>query len=215
MHDTQWRRVDGSLVEVAVNVSALRDTSGELMGFSAVARDVTTQVEAQRQLERLARFDALTGLANRTETLARLDTALGDARNPGSQLGVLFCDVDRFKTINDTWGHAVGDRVLAAVAQNIRHCVREDDTVGRMGGDEVMVLLKDVHDIDDVVQIAEQIRCRTAQPIDHEGIPIFVTLSIGATLAFPGESVSSLTARADVAMYQAKRSGRNTITPIL
>ena len=213
-YDTQWSRSDGSLIDVAVNVFALQDMNGELTGFSAVARDITTQVVAQRQLERLARFDTLTGLVNRAEIIARLKAALEDLRNPGPHLGVLFCDIDHFKGINDTWGHSVGDLVLTTVADRIGECVRENDTVGRMGGDEMMVLLPGLHSLAEAAQIAEKIRCRAAEPIYHGEQDVHASLSIGATLAVPGESVSTMTARADVAMYEGKRAGRNTVTQI-
>lgn len=213
-YNTQWRRSDGTLVDVAVNVFALRDSADDLLGFSAVARDITTQIEAQRQLEKLARFDVLTGLVNRAETLTRLQSALDNPRAPGGRLGVLFCDVDHFKSINDTWGHAVGDVVLSIMATRVRECVRAGDTVGRLGGDEMLVLLPHLHNINEAAQIAEKIRGRAAEAIHHEGISIHATLSIGATLAVPGELVSTMTARADVAMYEAKRSGRNRVTRI-
>lgn len=213
-YDTQWFRSDESLIDLAVNVFGLHDISGDLIGFSAIARDITIQVAAQRQLERLARFDTLTGLVNRAEIIARLRGALNDLRNPGLHLGVLFCDIDHFKGINDTWGHSVGDLVLTTVADRIGECVRENDTVGRMGGDEMMVLLPGLHSLAEAAQIAEKIRCRAAEPIYHGEQDVHASLSIGATLAVPGESVSTMTARADVAMYEAKRAGRNTVTQI-
>jgi diguanylate cyclase (GGDEF)-like protein/PAS domain S-box-containing protein len=213
-YDTQWLRADGTMVDLAVNVFALRDAEGDLVGFSAVARDITAQIEAQRQLEHLARYDTLTGLANRAETIARLAATLEGHRDSGPKLGVLFCDVDRFKNINDTWGHAAGDVVLSAVAKCIRNCVRESDTVGRLGGDELLVMLPGVNSLDELTGIAEEIRQRCAAPIHHDGKTLNVTLSIGATLAVAGESVTEMTARADVALYQAKRAGRNAVSRI-
>jgi diguanylate cyclase (GGDEF)-like protein/PAS domain S-box-containing protein len=213
-YDTRWCRADGTLVDVSVTVCAIQNTEGELIGFSAVARDITAQVEAQRKLERLAHFDALTGLANRAEAIARLDVALTNPRNPGPHLGLLFCDIDHFKTINDTWGHAAGDDVLTTLAQRIRDCVRQGDTVGRTGGDEMLVLLPGLDSLDQAAQIAEKIRRRAGEPIRHGAQTIHATLSIGATLAVPGESVTTITARADAAMYDAKRAGRNTVTRI-
>ncbi|GJF10463.1 hypothetical protein NGTWS1803_17240 [Mycolicibacterium cyprinidarum] len=210
-YDTLWCRADGTLVDVTVNVSSLRDTNGKLDGYSAIARDITTQVEAQRQLERLAHFDTLTGLANRAETMSRLESALECSRIPGLHLGVLFCDIDNFKMINDTWGHAVGDVVLATLADRIRGSVRHGDTVGRTGGDEILVLLPGLHGVHELEQIAKKIRWRVADPIDHCGTSIYSTVSIGATLAVPGESMSRMTARADEAMYKAKQAGRDTV----
>ncbi len=213
-YDTQWRHANGTLIDVAVNVFTLRDTSVDLAGFSVIARDITTRVAAQRQLERLAHFDVLTGLMNRAESFARLEAALEHPRTPGPHLGLLFCDVDHFKTINDTWGHAVGDVVLATLSRRFCDCVRRGDTVGRTGGDEMLVVLPGVHNIDEVARIGEKIRRRAAEPIHHDGQSIRTTVSIGATIATPGESVLTLTARADAAMYQAKRTGRNTVTRI-
>lgn len=126
----------------------------------------------------------------------------------------MFCDVDHFKAINDTWGHTVGDVVLSTVASRIRDCVRGGDTVGRTGGDEMLVLLPGIDSIDQVQAVAEKIRCRVAEPIHHLGRTLNATVSIGATLAVPGESVSAMTDRADSAMYQAKQAGRNTTTTI-
>lgn len=213
-YETQWRRADGSLVDVSVTVSALSADNGDIIGFSAVARDITAQLEIQRELQRLAHFDALTGLANRAQMIEHVRSALRDMRKPGPHLGVLYCDIDHFKEINDTLGHSVGDLVLATVAERIRDCVREDDSVGRMGGDEMLVLLPGLHSLDEAAGIGEKISGRAAEPIYHFDQTVHVTLSMGATLAIPGESVSAMTARADAAMYQAKRAGRNQVSTI-
>lgn len=111
-------------------------------------------------------------------------------------------------------GHGIGDTVLATLAARIRSGVRDGDTVGRTGGDEILVLLPGVGSIDEVTQIAEKIRCRAAEPIEVPGNAIRATLSIGATIARPGEPVDSITARADAAMYQAKSGDRNTVTQV-
>lgn len=167
--------------------------------------------ESQRQLERLVCFDNLTGLVNHAETISRLEASLGERRQPGPHLGVLFCDVDRFKEVNDTWGHSVGDAVLSTLGARIRDCVRDTDTVGRVGGDEMMVLLSGLHSNDELAAVAEKIRRTAAEPINHLGDTIEVTVSIGATLAMAGETATAATTRADSAMYEAKRSGRNRV----
>ncbi len=190
------------------------DAEGNADGLIAALRIVDDQVEAQQRLDRLARFDTLTGLPNRAEAIGRLESALKHPRVPGEHLGVLFCDVDHFKTINDTWGHAVGDLVLSTLATRIRDNIRQGDTVGRVGGDELVVLLPGIRGLDDAVQIAEMIRRRAAEPIHHCGQTIRATLSIGATISVPGESATIVTARADTAMYQAKSRDRNTVIPI-
>ncbi|MGD9618462.1 MAG: diguanylate cyclase [Mycolicibacterium sp.] len=219
-------RRDGTEFPIDISLSPLR--IGNDRYVSAAIRDITERreneqllrrkheelLDTQRELERLARFDALTGLVNHAETVTRLESALVQAHTHGAQLGVLFCDIDLFKAVNDTWGHAAGDAVISTVAGRIRDCVRDSDTVGRVGGDEMLVLLPGVHSIDEVVSVAEKLRSRAAEPISHLGRTICITLSIGATLAIPGESVSAMTSRADKAMYEAKQAGRNTVTAI-
>ncbi|GJF09611.1 hypothetical protein NGTWS0302_24210 [Mycolicibacterium cyprinidarum] len=190
------------------------DAQGNTDGAIGSMRIVDDKVEAEQQLQRLARFDTLTGLVNRTEALARLEAAITCTRTPGTELGVLFCDIDRFKTINDTYGHTVGDTVLWTVADRISQCVRHGDTVGRTGGDEMLVLLPDLHSLEEATQIAEKIQACTAAPIHHGSSTFHATLSIGVTLAIPGESVTDATARADAAMYQAKHAGGNTVRSV-
>ncbi|OBI02868.1 diguanylate cyclase [Mycobacterium sp. E2462] len=187
---------------------------GRADGLIAALRIVDDQVEAERRLERLARFDTLTGLVNRAEALRRLDVALAPPQPFGTCVGVLFCDVDRFKQINDTWGHGIGDAVLATLAARIRGSVRKGDTVGRTGGDEMLVLLPGVEKLEEVTRIAEKIRDRAAEPIILSGNEIRATLSIGATLAGSGEAVDAIMARADAAMYRAKSGHCNAISPI-
>ncbi|MBI3691030.1 MAG: GGDEF domain-containing protein, partial [Mycolicibacterium aromaticivorans] len=190
------------------------DADGNVDGLIAALRIADDRVEAEQLLERLARFDTLTGLANRAEAISRLESALAQPPTGGAHLGILFCDIDHFKTINDTWGHAIGDAVLITLAARISECVRRGDSVGRTGGDEILVVLPGVRDIHEVAQIGEEIRRRAAEPIHESGTIIRATLSIGATVADPGESVSSITARADAAMYQAKSSDRNIVIQV-
>ncbi|MEE6134819.1 sensor domain-containing diguanylate cyclase [Mycobacterium sp. 050128] len=190
------------------------DAEGNTDGLIAAMRIIDEQVEAEQRLERLARFDPLTGLANRAEAIGRLATALEQSQPEGISVGVLYCDVDHFKDINDTWGHGIGDIVLATLATRIQKSVRRGDTVGRTGGDEILVLLPGVRSIDELTRIAEKIRCRASEPIHASGKTFSATLSIGATLALPGESVDTVTSRADAAMYQAKLGARNTVQRI-
>jgi diguanylate cyclase (GGDEF)-like protein/PAS domain S-box-containing protein len=190
------------------------DAVGDTDGLIAALRIIDDQVEAEQRLDRLARFDTLTGLANRAEALGRLEAALEQPRASGTFVGVLFCDVDQFKNINDTWGHGIGDLVLVALAARICESVRAGDTVGRTGGDEILVLLPGINGVDEVAQIAEAIRCHAAEPIELSENAIYATLSIGATIALPGEHVSTITARADAAMYQAKSGTRNPVIQI-
>ncbi|MCV7214675.1 diguanylate cyclase [Mycobacterium crocinum] len=171
--------------------------------------EISAAVDDMRnRLRELARFDSVTGLVNRAETMARLDAALNET---GSRLGVLYCDIDHFKQINDTWGHAVGDAVLSTIAARMRECVHLDDTVGRIGGDEILILLPGVNSTEDAIAVGERIRALAAEPIHQFGLTINTTLSIGATSSAPGEASAAVTARADAAMYQAKQAGRNAV----
>ncbi|WP_167098560.1 diguanylate cyclase domain-containing protein [Mycobacterium sp. DL592] len=208
------RTAGGGYHWVDGNAKPYLDEDGNTDGMIAALRIVDDKVEAERRLDRLARFDILTGLPNRAEVIGRLESTLDQPRSPGSQLGILFCDVDHFKTINDTLGHAAGDVVLSTLAARISESVRIGDTVGRMGGDEIVVLLPGVHSLDETAQIAENIRCRAAEPIEINGETVSATLSIGATVSAPGESASAVTARADAAMYQAKQARRNSVVRI-
>lgn len=187
------------------------DADGHTDGLIAALRVADDRVEVEQQLERLARFDTLTGLANRGEAIARLESALEQPPAFGVHVGILFCDVDRFKDINDSWGHLVGDIVLATLAARIRESVHDGDTVGRTGGDEILVVLPGLRGLDQLAHISEKIRSRAAEPIHESGKTVHATLSIGATIALPGETVSSVIARADAAMYQAKSGDRNTV----
>jgi diguanylate cyclase (GGDEF)-like protein len=134
------------------------------------------------------------------------------SQHDGRTDAVLWCDIDRFKVVNDTYGHAAGDAVLEALADRLRSCLRTPNDLGaRLGGDELMVFLHGVRDLQDAVDIAEKLRRHAAEPIPTSSGPLRVTLSIGATLARPDESTDALIARADDAMYQAKKSGRNQV----
>ena len=203
-------RIEGTL-HVSV---AIRDLTDHHKYQEQLRQQKDALIKAQRKLERLAFVDTLTGLVNHGETIARLEGELKNPRAPGPHLGVLYCDADHFKAINDTWGHTAGDVVLATLASRIRGCVRDNDTVGRVGGDEFLILLPGLHGLDEAVQIADKIRLRAAEPIRNRGKTIHATMSIGATLAVPGESVSAMTARVDAAIEKAKRSGRNTVNSI-
>ncbi len=178
--------------------------------------EISAAVDDMRnRLRELARFDSVTGLVNRAETMSRLAAALEDPRSPGVRLGVLYCDIDHFKQINDTWGHAVGDAVLSTMAARMRECVHLEDTVGRIGGDEILILLQSIGSTEEAAEVGERIRRIAAEPIHQFGLTIHTTLSIGATTSsVAGEAAATVTARADGAMYQAKQAGRNTVVAV-
>ena len=164
---------------------------------------------------RRARFDDLTGALKRDEVLARLADIGSQRRRPGDECGVLFIDVDGLKEINDTLGHAAGDGVLTTLAARIRDCIRAGDIVARMGGDEFLVILNDIHGIADAEAVAEKIRIASSGNIDGAGGSARVSVSIGVTLSNPVESADDIIARADAAMYRAKQSGRDKVVTLL
>lgn len=175
-------------------------------------RDVTGRHRAAQELDRRARTDDLTKLLNRKEVLERITKLSVQTARTGTKLAVLFCDFDRFKEINDIYGHAAGDEVLRVMAERIRGCLRTTDDLGaRIGGDEMLVVLHGVHNLDNAVNVAEKLRVSAMEPIPITGGAVNTTLSIGVTLAVPGETTDALIARADAAMYKAKKTRRNRV----
>lgn len=169
-------------------------------------------IDAAAKIERIAYHDALTGLPNRQLFLNQMGMALHHARRNGSMVGVLFLDLDRFKVVNDSLGHAAGDVLLQTVAERIRLTVRGEDSVTRLGGDEFAVLATEVHGAEDAVALAERILAEVKRPIVMEGQEVFVTTSLGISL-FPadGADADSLLKNADAAMYRAKAQGRDLV----
>ena len=193
---------------------ALVRPDGQVDGRMAAFRLIDAEVAAEQELDRRARLDQLTGLMNRTEILEQISASGHHARRTGQHTAVLFCDIDRFKSVNDTYGHAAGDQVLRVTAERVTSCVRRNDHVARIGGDELLVLLTGVHGLDDAAAIAEKVRATVAYPVPFGDTFINATMSIGVALAVPGEQVDPLIARADAAMFRAKQSGRDQVIAI-
>ena len=208
------RAKDGTRHWIETHASPYLEANGHHDGFVATSRVVDAQVAAEQELEQSARTDELTQLLNRKEVLSRIETLGAQSRRTGNELAVLFCDLDRFKHINDTHGHAVGDEVLRSTARRLRETLRtSDDLAARVGGDELLVVLHGVQNMDNAVALAEKLRAAAMEPISTAKGPFVATLSIGVTLAHPDESTDTLVARADAAMYRAKHKGRNRVIP--
>lgn len=190
------------------------DETGRVEGARVAFHVVDEEVAAERELELRARHDALTGLLNRSEVMERLAAITTHDRRTAHLCAVLFCDLDRFKLINDAFGHATGDDVLRVVAERVRASVRAADLTARVGGDEILVVLDGVQSLDDATRIAEKVRHAVSRPIDVDGDEVTPTVSIGVSVLHPGESVRPLVARADEAMYRAKRSGRDQVVTL-
>lgn len=174
--------------------------------------EMLERMRAEEQIRQLAYFDPLTGLANRSLLGNRLTQAMAARRRDGRLLALMFIDLDRFKPINDTYGHHVGDNLLKVVAERLNTCVRECDTVARLGGDEFIVVLTEVGTTADVAQVAEKLSATLAAPYLMDGLQLETTPSIGVGL-FPndGDDGDALMRNADSAMYLAKKDGRNRI----
>src|SRR5690554_674698 len=203
-------RKDGHEFWSAITVSAVRNKSGQVTNYVVAAVDITELTEANRKMQQLALFDSLTGLANRRLFMDRLNNALASCRRERSSLALLFLDLDQFKRINDTLGHDAGDILLLTIADRLKGCVREKDTVSRLGGDEFTVLLTDVKDTYSVTHVAQQILKALKQPIKLHKHEVIVSTSIGITLA-PADSnhAETLMKNADLALYRAKECGRD------
>ena len=182
----------------------------EFRGYRGVGSDVTAATLAQQRVQQLARYDALTGLANRSMFLQQLEHALVRAQQGGTSLSVFFIDLDRFKAVNDTLGHDAGDELLKAVAARLTGLLRGADVVGRLGGDEFVVLLDGDPDTGMLTRVAGRMLARLAEPLHLGGRPVQVSASVGIS-RFPGDGAdaASLLKCADTAMYLAKARGKN------
>ena len=202
----RYLRKDGSVVHILWAAFWSADVGARI----GVARDITALTQAEEELRFLAHHDPLTALTNRSLFNDRLDSALRNARRQKSTLALLFLDINDFKGINDVHGHVAGDRVLCTIARRLESCVRETDTVARMGGDEFTVLLTDLHSEDAVAEKVQQILAIMAEPLGPEFGPVKMpSCSIGvARYPADGEDADTLLSHADGDMYRVKKLQR-------
>ena len=206
-YEKRYVRKDGSLMWASVWVSVVRDAGGVPQYFIAMVNDISSRKAAEEKLLRQAHYDALTELPNRVLCFDRLSQALAQAGRKQWSAGVLFMDLDRFKVVNDTLGHARGDAVLRMAAQRLAGCVRAGDTVARVGGDEFVVVLAELTSPQHGAVVAKKIVDAMAQPLRFEGQEIYITTSIGiATYPGDGADGDTLVKNADAAMLRAKES---------
>ncbi|MGL4317388.1 MAG: EAL domain-containing protein [Pseudomonas sp.] len=208
------KRKNGEQFPAWVGITAVQDDDGDLVSYVCFFNDISERKASEQRIHRLAYYDALTLLPNRTLFQDRLHTALQHAERHDEWVVLMFLDLDRFKPINDSLGHAAGDRMLKDVAVRLAACVDEDDTVARMGGDEFTLLLQPRNTregaLNRAIHVAEQILASLAQPFVLQGREFFVTASIGIALApQDGNELSQLMKNADTAMYHAKERGKN------
>ena len=199
--DGGWRHME------VVTTNLLNNPA--VSGIVINARDITERVEVAAQLEEKAFHDELTGLPNRSLLLERLADALHRASRHDRMVGVLFLDLDRFKVVNDSLGHSVGDELLSETARRLEQTIRPDDTVARLGGDEFVVVIGNMIRTTDALVAAERVRSAVAQPVTLGNESTVVTTSVGIAIAFGDESPAELLQDADTAMYRAKEGGRD------
>jgi diguanylate cyclase (GGDEF)-like protein/PAS domain S-box-containing protein len=200
---------DGSYHWVQASAGPFYDEDGGRDGVVSSLRVVDEQVAAQEALEFKATYDDLTGVLKREAAIRRLSELDGGERAADSAVALLFIDLDEFKDVNDTWGHVAGDALLRAVAQRIESVVRANDVVARLGGDEFLVVLDGIDGEAAATAIADKVRAACSKPVATPTGTVATTLSVGVVLREPGEMSDALIARADRAMYAAKRGGRD------
>lgn len=209
--DFHNRRKNGTLFWEHATISPILDEQGNLIQFVAVKEDVTQRREHQKQLEHIAHYDVLTNLPNRALLADRLFQGMAQAQRRGHTLAVIYLDLDGFKAINDQHGHAAGDQMLIAVANRMKHALREVDTLARIGGDEFVVVLVDLPDTDASQPMLERLLLAASQVVEVGELSLRVSASLGVTF-YPQEheaEADQLLRQADHAMYQAKLSGKN------
>ncbi len=194
-----------------LKISSLRDERGRIQQYVALFSDITAQKNHQQQLEYIAQHDALTGLPNRVLLQDRLQQGMAHARRRGLQLAVVYIDLDGFKSINDRYGHHVGDQLLIALAMRMKATLREADSIARLGGDEFVAVLVDLADMDTSMPMVMRLLATLARPVTVAGHELRVSASIGLTLYPQTEDVDAdqLLRQADLAMYEAKLAGKN------
>ena len=205
------RRKDGEAFLASQNISSVRDDTGKVIRFVSVFDDATEMHRKDEHIRHQAYHDALTGLPNRLLLQDRLGHAIEIAKREQGQVAVMFIDLDRFKVVNDSLGHDIGDMLLVQVTERLSECLRKSDTIARLGGDEFVVVVSAFDGIAEVAEVAEKIINRVALPMSLKEHEVHVGASIGIAL-YPqdGEDATALMKDADTAMYRAKNSGRNT-----
>lgn len=203
------RRKNGEIFPEWLSISCGVDASGSVTEYVGIFNDISKIKESEEKIKHLAHYDPLTGLVNRELLMDRLNHSISTAERNGTQLALLFIDLDHFKNVNDTLGHQVGDQLLVEVGQRILNILREEDTIARQGGDEFIVVLPDTGE-NGAVHVAEKVLETISGELNLDPYKLFITPSIGIAI-YPQDGIDadSLLKNADTAMYQAKNDGRN------
>ncbi len=207
-----WNRhKSGEIFPVWESINVVKDTQGRITHFISLFTDISRFKQAEERLTHLAHHDALTGLPNRLLFGANLDNTLERARRHKRRLAVMYLDLDRFKAVNDDFGHASGDQLLQIIAGRLRHSLRAEDTVARVGGDEFTIILDEITRMEDAAMVAAKIIDVATKPVPLDDRQMETSVSIGIAL-FPddADSAEALLRAADAALYRAKQGGRHT-----
>jgi diguanylate cyclase (GGDEF)-like protein len=208
----EWEIINknGEARQVELSVSLARNAQGRPTGFRGIMSDVTARLKAEEAIRRQAFHDSLTNLANRILFNDRLSMAMKRAKRAQKMVAVMVLDLDDFKDVNDRWGHAAGDMLLKEAADRLADQVRDTDTVARQGGDEFSIALSSLNSAEEARQIAEKIVASFYRPFQLDSVNAYVTASLGVSV-YPddGDDVEILIQKADQAMYDAKKQGRN------
>lgn len=205
------RRANGEIYPQWQTINTVRDAAGTTSHYVAVFADISQIKRSQKELDFLAHHDPLTRLPNRLLIVERLQTALARARRQDSRLGLVFIDIDRFKTVNDSMGHSAGDEVLRSAAERMSQLCREQDTLARLGGDEFLLLVEDLRQAEELVPLVHRLQRAFSRPFEIDDRALHLNVSLGMSI-YPEDGVSAaeLLRNADTAVTQAKNSGRNT-----
>lgn len=207
--ELELKRRDGSSFPALLSLSTVLDESGQFAGYVGIASDITERKQVERKLEHNAFHDALTGLPNRMLFTDRLSHSIARSVREGGRYAVMMLDLDRFKVINDSLGHMVGDELLIQFSRRVESCLRPQDTLARLGGDEFTILLEDLHHSSDAIRVAERIHEKMTQPFHLGGNEIYTSASIGITFGTANYQEPAQAIRdADIAMYRAKNQGK-------
>ncbi len=209
-HIESLQLAEGDCLWLEMNKIPLRDGQGHIIGVLGSFEDITERKRTEQRLVYLAHYDELTGLPNRSLFYEKAVLAIRDAKQQGKLIGLMFVDLDHFKYVNDTLGHVVGDILLKKVAHRLTQCLRKEDTLARLGGDDFIILLETVQTDQEIIHITQTIIDAMQVSFDLKGYETYVTATIGISIyPYDGEDVDTLLKNADAAMYRAKEKGRN------
>lgn len=201
-------RKDGKAIPASVTISPVYNKHNKIIGAVTIARNISEQKKTEAKLQYFADHDTLTGLINHVILKDRITQAMAWTKRYQSCMAVCFIDLDDFKKVNDTYGHAIGDKVLAAAAKRLQSCLREVDTIARVGGDEFSLILLEITDAEHAKQVVKKIMQAFEKSFEMDTLSINITCSIGVAL-YPGDGNHSLLEKADAAMYYVKEHGKN------